>query len=121
MTDPARLAIAVTNLFEKRGYRFETGILGQDTIPPWLLAQPDAYLPVFLRLAEELWRQDTGARFGLRLTPDDRSLTGYRLTGLFHVPASIALLAVDALLERLATDGVLTFEALAREVLRVTA
>lgn len=121
MTDPDDLATAVAHLLHMRGYRFETGILGAETVPSWLAAQADGYLPVFLRLAEELWRQDTqGARFGLHLTPDEASLTGFRVTGVYHVPASIALLAIDAVLERMAPNGVLTFDALAEEALRVT-
>ncbi|MBB2199517.1 hypothetical protein HLH44_19110 [Gluconacetobacter sp. 1c LMG 22058] len=120
MTDPDDFARAVHIMLDARGYRFETGIPGLETIPSWRISQPDMLLPVFLRLAEELWRQDTGGSgFGLHIVPDEISLTGHRLIGLFHVPAAIALLAIDAVLRRLADDHILTLDALADEAMRV--
>ncbi len=122
MNDLDDLVQALTAVLEARGYRFTTGLPGLEVLPLWRVAQPDFLLPVLLRLAEEFWRSETrGAGFGLRIEPDDLSLTGFTATGLYHVPLSVALLAIDAVLCRMAdAQGAVTFDALVSYAKKVT-
>ena len=114
MSDLDDLVRCCTTLIETQGYRFETGIPGVGALPAWRVAQTNVLLPVLLRLAEEFWRSETkGAGFGLKLEPDTLSVTGYTLTGLYHVPLSITLLALNAVLRTIAdAEGRITLEAL---------
>ncbi|WP_024716573.1 hypothetical protein [Gluconobacter oxydans] len=114
MSDLDDLVRCCTTLIETQGYRFETGIPGVGALPAWRVAQTNVLLPVLLRLAEEFWRSETkGAGFGLKLEPDTLSVTGYTLKGLYHVPLSIALLALNAVLRNVADpEGRITLEAL---------
>lgn len=81
-------------------------------IAPRLLARPDAFMPVLLRMAEELWRRDCGdSLFGLVLIADEETWPGYRVTKICHATASIVLTAIDAVIEEvldLAKDARLT-------------
>ncbi|MGC5749436.1 hypothetical protein J4P41_12490 [Gluconobacter sp. NFX36] len=114
MSDLDDLVRCCTALIETQEYRFETGIPGVGALPAWRVSQTNVFLPVLLRLAEEFWRSETkGAGFGLRIEPDTLSVTGYTLTGLYHVPLSIALLALNAVLRALADpEGCISIEAL---------
>lgn len=114
MNDLDDLVRCCTALIETQGYYFETGIPGVGTLQAWRVTQTNVLLPVILRLAEEFWRSETkGAGFGLKLEPDTLSVTGYTLTGLYHVPSSIALLALNVVLKNVAdNDGRITLEAL---------
>ena len=122
MSDLDDLVRCCTTLIETQGYRFETGIPGVGALPAWRVAQTNVLLPVLLRLAEEFWRSETkGAGFGLKLEPDTLSVTGYTLTGLYHVPLSIALLALNAVLGTIAdAEGRITLEALTTYTQTVT-
>ena len=122
MSDLDDLVRCCTTLIETQGYRFETGIPGVGALPTWRVTQTNVLLPVLLRLAEEFWRSETkGAGFGLRLEPDTLSVTGYTLTGLYHVPLSIALLALNAVLKTVAdAEGRITLEALTTYAQTVT-
>ncbi|WP_317216093.1 hypothetical protein [Gluconobacter sp. GP1] len=122
MSDLDDLVRCCTALIETQGYRFETGIPGVGTLPAWRVTQTNVFLPVLLRLAEEFWRSETkGAGFGLKLEPDTLSVTGYTLTGLYHVPLSIALLALNAVLRTNAdAEGRITLEALTTYAQTVT-
>ncbi|GBR20197.1 MULTISPECIES: hypothetical protein [Asaia] len=74
----------------------------EHTFAPKDLARPDGLLPVLLRMAEELWRRDTGVGlFGLVLIQDAKSWSGYRITRIYHASASIVLLAIDAVIEEI--------------------
>jgi hypothetical protein len=123
MSDLDDLVRCCTTLIETQGYRFETGIPGVGALPAWRVTQTNVLLPVLLRLAEEFWRSETkGAGFGLKLEPDTLSVTGYTLTGLYHVPLSIALLALNAVLKTVAdAEGRITLEALTTYAQTVTA
>ncbi|QEH97879.1 hypothetical protein [Gluconobacter thailandicus] len=122
MSDLDDLVRCCTTLIETQGYRFETGIPGVGALPAWRVAQTNVLLPVLLRLAEEFWRSETkGAGFGLKLEPDTLSVTGYTLTGLYHVPLSIALLALNAVLRTIAdAEGRITLEVLTTYAQTVT-
>lgn len=122
MSDLDDLVRCCTTLIETQGYRFETGIPGVGALPAWRVAQTNVLLPVLLRLAEEFWRSETrGAGFGLKLEPDTLSVTGYTLTGLYHVPLSITLLALNAVLRTIAdAEGRITLEALTTYTQTVT-
>ncbi|MFT9221118.1 hypothetical protein [Gluconobacter oxydans] len=122
MSDLDDLVRCCTTLIETQGYRFETGIPGVGALPAWRVAQTNVLLPVLLRLAEEFWRSETkGAGFGLKLEPDNLSVTGYTLTALYHVPLSIALLALNAVLRTIAdAEGRITLEALTTYAQTVT-
>lgn len=122
MSDLDDLVRCCTTLIETQGYRFETGIPGMGALPAWRVTQTNVLLPVLLRLAEAFWRSDTkGAGFGLKLEPDTLSVTGYTLTGLYHVPLSIALLALNAVLRTIAdAEGRITLEALTTYTQTVT-
>lgn len=122
MSDLDDLVRCCTTLIETQGYRFETGIPGVGALPAWRVTQTNVLLPVLLRLAEEFWRSETkGAGFGLKLEPDTLSVTGYTLTGLYHVPLSITLLALNAVLRTIAdAEGHITLEALTTYTQTVT-
>ena len=122
MSDLDDLVRCCTTLIETQGYRFETGIPGVGALPAWRVTQTNVLLPVLLRLAEEFWRSETkGAGFGLKLEPDTLSVTGYTLTGLYHVPLSIALLVLNAVLRTIAdAEGRITLEALTTYAQTVT-
>ncbi|MFT8479561.1 MAG: hypothetical protein ABF876_08695 [Acetobacter aceti] len=122
MSDLDDLVRCCTTLIETQGYRFETGIPGVGALPAWRVAQTNVLLPVLLRLAEEFWRSEArGAGFGLKLEPDTLSVTGYTLTGLYHVPLSITLLALNAVLRTIAdAEGRITLEALTTYTQTVT-
>jgi hypothetical protein len=108
------LVFALPDILDAREYSFALDVPGTAGIEPWRLVQPDCLLPVLLVMAEALWRQATqGAGFGLQLEEDKLSVLGCRVTGIFHVPASVALLALDTTLDRMADDrGVITLEAM---------
>jgi hypothetical protein len=121
MVDVDDLASMTTDLLETRRYHFTPGFGATRTLPAWRVAQPDFLLPVLLRFAEELWREESqGGNFGLWIQEDKIALTGFRLRAVQHVPASIALLTVDEVLRRIAgPDGEVPWERLeayAREV-----
>lgn len=105
---------ALPEVLQARGYQIATDFPGAAEVPQWRLIQPDALLPALLVIAEALWREATqGAGFGLQIEEDRLSALGFRVTGIFHVPPSIALVALDAALDRMADDhGLVTLESL---------
>ena len=105
---------ALPDVLQASAYHFALDLPGLDDVPQWRLVQPDSLLPALLVIAETLWREATqGAGFGLQIEEDRLSALGFRVTGIFHVPASLALLALDAALDRMADDaGVITLETL---------
>lgn len=72
-----------------------------------LATAPDGLLPVFLAAGEAVWKDATGAGFGLRIEPDDRALLGYRAAKVGGVPFSSIMLATIEAVEQAARPGVL--------------
>ena len=123
MSNLDTLIHGLTVMMGDQGYTFVSGLPDRQVLEPWRVLQPDCLLPVFLRLGEELWRSETnGAGFGLRFEEDKHSLTGFRVTGLFHVPLSIAMLAIDAVFAQVAAgDGQITLAAVVHQIQAATA
>lgn len=114
MTDVDDYVTAMTSVLESGGYRIDPDAGGSPSLESWRAAQADCLLPVFARLAEELWRSETnGSGFGLLIEVDPLALVGYRLTGAYHVPLSILVVATDEILRRVANDDrIITLDAL---------
>lgn len=117
------VVFALPDVLQARHYKFALGLPEADQLESWRIVQPDCLLPAFLVIAEGLWRQATqGAGFGLRIEEDAISALGYSVTGLFHVPAAVALVALDAAFDRMAgTDGTITLESIGAALVRGTA
>ncbi|MBB2156608.1 hypothetical protein HLH33_09855 [Gluconacetobacter diazotrophicus] len=106
MAEVNDLVALTTRLQRTRGYHLAPGFDEAPHIDPWRVAQADFLLPVLVRLAEQVWREDNpGANFGIHIEEDALALTGFRLLGVHHVPAAIVMLAMDEVLRRVADPG----------------
>jgi|GEM_PF-4633430 len=96
------LVSPVTSLLSGSEREVSADMAAHRPISPYLLARPDGFMPVLLRMAEELWRRDCGnGLFGLVLVTDDDAWTGYRVTRIHHATASIVLTTIDAVIEEI--------------------
>lgn len=105
MNDIETVIDAVSDLIRTRGYVFTMDGVTQPFLTPRQIAAPDCLLPVLGRLAEELWRQETGNGFGLLIEPDPEALADHRLTAIHHAPLSLVVLCMDEVLRRVGDGG----------------
>jgi len=96
---------AVSEMIGTGGYVLTMDGATQPFLTPRQIAAPDSLLPVLTRLAEELWRRDTGNGFGLLIEPDPEALAGHALVAIHHAPLSLVVLTMDEVLRRVGDGG----------------
>lgn len=96
------LADSVSRLIIGRGYRFDHDGQVSDTAK---LCAPDQLLPVLVRMADLMWRRQTGMDcFRLDLVPATTAMVGHTLARVEGASLALIIACVDEIL-RLAVEG----------------
>ncbi|QEO18975.1 hypothetical protein [Acetobacter vaccinii] len=107
------LADSVSRLIIGRGYRFDHDSQVSDAAMTHELCAPDKLLPVLVRMADLMWRRQTGMDcFRLDLVPATTALVGHALTRVEGASLALIIACVDEILRLAVEDDVITIAVL---------
>lgn len=91
------------------------------TVAPVDAAAPDGFLPVFLRVADAVWREATGKSFGIDIRRSPTGTLGYTVEGIASGPASVVMLCMMEAMDQAADIDRLLINDLQKEWALLTA